>query len=46
MKDEGKSKEEIDEYINDWVKTLKIWGSGERPMRRREIIREKQNTND
>ena len=46
MKDEGKSNEEIDEYINDWVKTLKVWGSNERPMRRREIIREKQSTND
>lgn len=42
MKAEGKTNEEIDAYINDWVKTIKIWGSGERPMRWREIRREKR----
>ena len=42
MKAEGKSNEEIDAYIADWVRTLKIWGSDERPMRWREIRREKR----
>ena len=41
MKAEGKTNAEIDEYIDDWVKTLKIWGSDSRPMRLREIRREK-----
>ena len=41
MRSEGKSNEEIDAYIEDWVKTIKVWGSNSRPMRRREIIREK-----
>lgn len=44
MKAQGKTNEEIDEYINDWVKTLKVWGSSERPMRWREIRREKRNS--
>jgi hypothetical protein len=41
MRNEGKSNEEIDEYINDWVQTIKVWGSDERPKRWREIRREK-----
>jgi hypothetical protein len=46
MRSEGKSNEEIDSYIEDWVKTIKVWGSNSRPMRRREINREKlQGTN-
>jgi len=49
MREEGKSNDEIDAYINDWVQTIKVWGSDERPKRWREIRREKlQNatTND
>ena len=46
MRSEGKSNEEIDSYIEDWVKTIKVWGSDSRPMRWREIKREKlQETN-
>ena len=41
MKADGKTNAEIDEYINDWVKTIKVWGSDSRPMRWREIQREK-----
>jgi DNA phosphorothioation-dependent restriction protein DptG len=41
MRSEGKTNEEIDTYIEDWVKTIKVWGSNSRPMRRREINREK-----
>jgi hypothetical protein len=41
LRAEGKSNDEIDAYINDWVQTIKIWGSGERPKRWREIRREK-----
>lgn len=41
MKAEGLSNEEIDSNIEDWVKTLKLWGSSERPMRMREIRRER-----
>lgn len=47
MRAEGKSNEEIDSYIEDWVKTIKVWGSDARPMRWREIRREKlQEKND
>lgn len=47
MRAEGKTNEEIDAYIEDWVKTIKVWGSDSRPMRMREIRREKlQGTND
>jgi hypothetical protein len=49
MREEGISNDAIDEYINDWVQTIKVWGSNERPKRWREIRREKaQNlaTND
>jgi hypothetical protein len=41
MRAEGKSNEEIDSYIEDWVKTIKVWGSDSRPMRWREIQKEK-----
>lgn len=45
MRDEGRTNDQIDEYINDWVQTIKVWGSDERPKRWREIRREKlQNT--
>jgi hypothetical protein len=46
MRAEGKTNEEIDAYINDWVQTLKIWGSSERPKRWREIRRDKVSSND
>lgn len=47
MRAEGKTDEQIDAYIEDWVKTIKVWGSSSRPMRAREINREKlQGTND
>lgn len=41
MKSEGKSDSDIDVFIEDWVKGLKLWGSSERPMRLREIKRER-----
>lgn len=41
MKSEGKSQKEIDDYLEDWAQTLKIWGSKERPMRAREIRNKK-----
>jgi hypothetical protein len=40
MKAEGKSSEEIDAHIAEWVQTIKVWGSKERPARLREIRRE------
>jgi hypothetical protein len=47
MRAEGKTNEEIDAHIEDWVKTIKVWGSDSRPMRMREIRREKlKGTND
>lgn len=47
MRAQGKTNEEIDSYIEDWVKTIKVWGSDSRPMRQREIRREKlQEKND
>jgi hypothetical protein len=36
------SNEEIDAYIENWVKTIKVWGSSSRPMRWREIRREEK----
>jgi len=42
MKAEGKSSEEIDEHIAEWIQTIKVWGSTERPLRLREIRREKR----
>ena len=41
LRKQGFSDAEIDEHVEDWVKTIKVWGSGERPLRRREIRREK-----
>jgi hypothetical protein len=41
MRESGKTNEEIDAYIADWVQTIKVWGSNERPKRMREIKREK-----
>jgi hypothetical protein len=41
LRNEGFSDSEIDEQVEDWTKTIKVWGSSERPMRRREIQREK-----
>ena len=43
MRADGKSDSEIDAYVADWVQTIKVWGSGERPKRIREIHREKLN---
>lgn len=40
MKAEGKTDAEIDQHIAIWVKTLKIWGSNERPMRFRDAMKE------
>ena len=40
MKAEGKTDAEIDQHIAIWVKTLKIWGSNERPMRFRDAVKE------
>lgn len=42
MKAEGKTSAEIDEIIAEWVQTIKVWGSKERPARLREIRREKR----
>lgn len=41
LRNEGFSDSEIDEQVEDWTKTIKVWGSSERPMRRREIQRER-----
>jgi hypothetical protein len=44
MRNEGFSDSEIDEHVEDWAKTIKVWGSDERPMRRREIKKSKENS--
>jgi uncharacterized membrane protein YebE (DUF533 family) len=41
MRADGKTDAEIDEFIADWVQTIKLWGVEERPKRWREIRREK-----
>jgi hypothetical protein len=40
MKAEGRSEEEIDRYIGIWVKTLKLWATGEKPLNWKEATRE------
>lgn len=37
MKAEGKSSEEIDAYIEDWVQTIKVWGSTSKPLKLSEL---------
>ena len=44
MRADGKTDAEIDAYIAEWVQTIKVWGSDEKPKRLREIRRE-NNTN-
>lgn len=39
---EGKTKEEIDIAVSEWVSRLKIWGSDETPKRYREIVKERK----
>lgn len=41
MRDEGKTNEEIDSFIEDWVRTIKVWGSAEKPINWRKIRSEK-----
>ena len=43
MKSEGKTQEEINIHLEDWAQGLKVWGSKERPLRPREIRRNKEN---
>jgi hypothetical protein len=39
LRNEGLSNQEIDEQVENWVKTIKIWGSDERPIRRRQLTK-------
>jgi hypothetical protein len=41
MRAEGKTDAQIDEFIADWVQTIKLWAVDEKPKRSREIRREK-----
>jgi uncharacterized membrane protein YebE (DUF533 family) len=41
MRADGKTDAEIDEYIAEWVQTIKLWGVNESPKRLREIRKEK-----
>jgi hypothetical protein len=45
LRNEGFSDSEIDEHVEDWVKTIKVWGSSERPKRMREIKKERKALN-
>jgi hypothetical protein len=40
MKNRGMSNEEIDRHIEIWVKTIKLWGSKEKPLSWKEAERE------
>ncbi len=40
LKNEGKSQEEIDRHVNIWIKTLKPWGSNEKPLSWSEAVKE------
>ena len=40
MREKGMSDSEIDRYIAIWVKTLKVWGSKEKPMNWKEATLE------
>ena len=46
LRNEGKSNTEIDLYIEDWVKTIRVWGSDERAKRLREVKKEKNLINE
>jgi hypothetical protein len=39
LRNEGLSNQEIDEQVENWVKTIKVWGSDERPIRRRQLAK-------
>ena len=40
LRESGKSQEEIDRHIAIWVKTIKIWGSNEKPLSWNEAVKE------
>jgi hypothetical protein len=46
LRAEGKSNTEIDSYIEDWVKTIRVWGSDERAKSLKEVKREKNLINE
>jgi hypothetical protein len=46
LRNEGFSDSEIDEQVEDWTKTIRVWGSNEPPKRRRDIRREKTSVVD
>jgi hypothetical protein len=41
LREKGLTDSEIDEQIENWTKTINVWGSNERPARQREIRRER-----
>jgi hypothetical protein len=40
LRNEGKSQEEIDRHVAIWIKTLKPWGSNEKPLSWTEAVKE------
>lgn len=40
LREQGKTQEEIDKHVSIWVKTLKVWGSDERPLTWKEAEKE------
>ena len=40
LRSQGKTQEEIDRHINIWVRTLKPWGSDEKPLNWNEAEKE------
>jgi hypothetical protein len=42
LRDKGVEDSAIDQYIEDWVQTLKVWGSNEKPLKWKEVQRQKE----
>ena len=40
LRDQGKSQEEIDRHVAIWVKTIKPWGSDEKPLTWKDAVKE------
>lgn len=40
LRNEGKSQEEIDRHMSIWIKTIKPWGSNEKPLSWKEAEKE------
>jgi len=40
LREQGKTQEEIDKHVSVWVKTIKPWGSVEKPLSWKDAVKE------